>query len=132
MAMNGWHITYKPSVPREYMQYLLYFIHLSFIHPSISSSFYHTYSSDVSMGMMIIHQSTPYIYSSSSSSSSSSTPYPYLSSSHIILYKGRVSEGFDRSISGWMYLHHHHQLKSFLSFFHVIHDANRHLYAVLT
>jgi len=38
MAMNGWHITYKPSGPREYMQYTLCIIHLSFIHPSIYSS----------------------------------------------------------------------------------------------
>ncbi len=44
MAMNGWHITYKPSGPREYMQYTLYTMHLSLIllsiHPSIHPSIY--------------------------------------------------------------------------------------------
>ena len=58
MAMNGWHITYKLSGPREYMQYTVYnssiihssfylfilpsiylFIHL-FIHPSTHPSIY--------------------------------------------------------------------------------------------
>ena len=85
------------------------------------------------MGMMIIHQSTPYHHH-----------YHYLS--HILSYhhhsiegrggKGRVSEGFDRWIDGWidrsMDVSTSSSSSEVLPSFHVIHDDNRHLYAVST
>ena len=103
-----------------------------FIHPS----FYHTYSSDVIMGVMIIHQSTPYHHH-----------YHYLP--HILSYhhhsieerggKGRVSKGFDRWMDRCMDGQMDRSMDvstsssaEVLPSFHVIHDDNRHLYAVST
>ena len=91
-----------------------------FIHPS----FYHTYSSDVIMGVMIIHQSTPYHY------------LPHILSYHhhsieVRGGKGRVSQGFDRWMDRSMDVSTSSSAEVLPSF-HVIHDDNRHLYAILT
>ena len=85
-----------------------------FIHPS----FYHTYSSDVIMGAMIIHQSTPYRIINII------IIYPVSLPIIIILQKEEeervecLRDSIDGWIDRWMYLHHHHhhQLKSFLPF----------------
>ena len=83
------------------------------------------------MGVMIIHQSTPYHHH-----------YHHLP--HILSYhhhsiegrggKGRVSEGFDRWMDRSMDVSTSSSSSSaeVLPSFHVIHDDNRHLYAVLT
>ena len=111
LTLQLWSLTLLPRL----VWYSTYFTrHSEYVHS------YHTWSS-------YIHDHPSVYIISSSSSSSLSTPYPYLSSS---FYRREEEDGsMDGWMDRWIVVSTSAEV---LPSFHVIHDDNRHLYAVST